>query len=236
MLEELANHRWNGNMPRGGGMETLVLQSSHGRHKQVAPDNNPNPTNSSSSNTTGRTNSNSSIRRPRGRPTGSRNKPKPPVVVARERADALRSHVLQIASGADIVGAVASFARRRQRGVSVLSGSGAVDGTSFRQPGGGDAVALRGRFEILSLSGAFLPSPATAAASGMTVYLCGGEGQVVGGNVVGELVASGPVMVVAATFANAAFQRLPIGEGEETAVAEDGPMGLQMGLMPPRRT
>ncbi|TVT99776.1 hypothetical protein EJB05_54832, partial [Eragrostis curvula] len=75
----------------------------------------------------------------------------------------MRSHVLEIASGADIVDAIAGFSRRRQRGVSVLSGSGAVTNVTLRQPAGGGgaaAVALRGRFELLSLSGAFLPAPA----------------------------------------------------------------------------
>ncbi|GJN08325.1 hypothetical protein PR202_ga26232 [Eleusine coracana subsp. coracana] len=157
-------------------------------------------------------------RRPRGRPPGSKNKPKPPVVVTRESPNAMRSHVLEIASGADIVDAIASFSRRRQRGVSVLSGSGAVTNVTLRQPsgaGGSAAVALRGRFEILSMSGAFLPAPAPPGATGLAVYLAGGQGQVVGGSVMGELVASGPVMVIAATFGNATYERLPLEQDAE---------------------
>lgn len=160
-------------------------------------------------------------RRPRGRPPGSKNKPKPPVVVTRESPNAMRSHVLEIASGADIVEAIAGFSRRRQRGVSVLSGSGAVTNVTLRQPAGtgAAAVALRGRFEILSMSGAFLPAPAPPGATGLAVYLAGGQGQVVGGSVMGELIASGPVMVIAATFGNATYERLPLDqEGEEGAV------------------
>ncbi|KAG8074411.1 hypothetical protein GUJ93_ZPchr0006g44064 [Zizania palustris] len=160
-------------------------------------------------------------RRPRGRPPGSKNKPKPPVVVTRESPNAMRSHVLEIASGADIVEAIAAFSRRRQRGVSVLSGSGAVTNVTLRQPAGtgAAAVALRGRFEILSMSGAFLPAPAPPGATGLAVYLAGGQGQVVGGSVMGELLASGPVMVIAATFGNATYERLPLDQdGEEGAV------------------
>uniref|UniRef100_A0A0D9VSE4 PPC domain-containing protein n=1 Tax=Leersia perrieri TaxID=77586 RepID=A0A0D9VSE4_9ORYZ len=165
--------------------------------------------------------SSSAGRRPRGRPPGSKNKPKPPVVVTRESPNAMRSHVLEIASGADIVEAIAGFSRRRQRGVSVLSGSGAVTNVTLRQPAGtgAAAVALRGRFEILSMSGAFLPAPAPPGATGLAVYLAGGQGQVVGGSVMGELIASGPVMVIAATFGNATYERLPLDqEGEEGAV------------------
>lgn len=49
----------------------------------------------------------------------------------------------------------------------------------------------------------------------MTIYLAGGQGQVVGGSVVGSLVASGPVMVIASTFSNATYERLPLEEEEE---------------------
>ncbi|KAG6539010.1 AT-hook motif nuclear-localized protein 20-like [Zingiber officinale] len=164
-------------------------------------------------------------RRPRGRPPGSKNKPKAPVIITRESPNALRSHVLEIASGADVMDAVATFARRRQRGVCILSGSGSVSNVTLRQPGvpppqpAAGVVALHGRFEILSLSGAFLPAPSPPGVTGLTVYLAGGQGQVVGGNVVGELVASGPVMVIAATFSNATYERLPLEEDEDAAAA-----------------
>ncbi|KAF6151388.1 hypothetical protein GIB67_012248 [Kingdonia uniflora] len=152
-------------------------------------------------------------RRPRGRPAGSKNKPKPPIIVTRESPNALRSHVLEISSGTDISDSIATFARRRQQGVSILSGNGVVTNVTLRQPAApGAVVTLHGRFEILSLSGAFLPAPSPPGATGLTVYLAGGQGQVVGGSVVGPLVASGPVMVIAATFTNATYERLPIEE------------------------
>lgn len=165
-------------------------------------------------------------RRPRGRPPGSKNKPKPPIFVTRDSPNTLRSHVMEVAGGADVAESVAQFARRRQRGVCVLSGSGSVANVTLRQPAApGAVVALHGRFEILSLTGAFLPGPAPPGATGLTVYLAGGQGQVVGGSVVGSLVAAGPVMVVAATFANATYERLPLDdddEGASTAVQGGG--------------
>ncbi|RZC52217.1 hypothetical protein C5167_020636 [Papaver somniferum] len=154
-------------------------------------------------------------RRPRGRPPGSKNKPKPPIFVTRDSPNALRSHVMEIAGGADVAESVAQFARRRQRGVYVLSGSGAVVNVTLRQPAApGAVVALPGRFEILSLAGSYLPGRAPPGATGLTVYLAGGQGQVVGGCVVGTLTASGPVMVIAATFGNATYERLPLEEAE----------------------
>ncbi|KAL4288010.1 hypothetical protein AHAS_Ahas19G0243400 [Arachis hypogaea] len=154
-------------------------------------------------------------RRPRGRPPGSKNKPKPPIFVTRDSPNALRSHVMEIAGGADVAESVAQFARRRQRGVCVLSGSGSVANVTIRQPTAPGAVVLHGRFEILSLTGAFLPGPAPPGSTGLTVYLAGGQGQVIGGSVVGSLVAVGPVMVIAATFANATYERLPLDEEDE---------------------
>ncbi|KAJ1399291.1 PPC domain, partial [Sesbania bispinosa] len=146
------------------------------------------------------------------------NKPKPPVVITKESPNALRSHILEISNGSDVAECISTFANRRHRGVSVLSGSGVVTNVTLRQPAApGGVITLQGRFEILSLSGAFLPAPSPPEATGLTVYLAGGQGQVVGGTVVGSLVASGPVMVVAATFANATYERLPIDDeqGEE---------------------
>ncbi|KAF0892201.1 hypothetical protein E2562_014794 [Oryza meyeriana var. granulata] len=165
-------------------------------------------------------------RRPRGRPPGSKNKPKPPVIITRESANTLRAHILEVGSGCDVFECVSTYARRRQRGVCVLSGSGVVTNVTLRQPSApaGAVVTLHGRFEILSLSGSFLPPPAPPGATSLTIFLAGGQGQVVGGNVVGALYAAGPVIVIAASFANVAYERLPL-EEEEAPPAQPG---LQM--------
>ncbi|MED6167695.1 AT-hook motif nuclear-localized protein 23 [Stylosanthes scabra] len=155
-------------------------------------------------------------RRPRGRPPGSKNKPKPPVIITRESANTLRAHILEVASGCDVFDSVATYARRRQRGICILSGSGTVNNVTIRQPAAaGAVVTLHGRFEILSLSGSFLPPPAPPGATSLSIYLAGGQGQVVGGSVVGELIAAGPVIVIAASFTNVAYERLPLDEDEQ---------------------
>ncbi|KGN46234.1 AT-hook motif nuclear-localized protein 18 [Cucumis sativus] len=178
--------------------------------------------------------SNSSSRRPRGRPAGSKNKPKPPIIITRDSANALRSHLIEISTASDIVDSLATFARRRQRGVCILSATGTVANVTLRQPSSpGAVITLPGRFEILSLSGSFLPPPAPPAASGLTVYLAGGQGQVVGGNVIGPLSASGPVIIMAASFGNAAYERLPIDDEDETSPAPDQMAGQQAAAAPP---
>ncbi|PSR92911.1 AT-hook motif nuclear-localized protein [Actinidia chinensis var. chinensis] len=176
-------------------------------------------------------------RKPRGRPPGSKNKPKPPIFVTRDSPNALRSHVMEVASGSDVVESIANFARRRQKGVCVLSASGTVTNVTIRhsQPSvpGGAVMALHGRFEILSLTGAFLPGPSPPGSTGLTIYLAGGQGQVVGGGVVGPLVAAGPIMVIAATFSNATYERLPLEEEEEGGVGAQGQLGGGGGGSPP---
>ncbi|RDX60443.1 AT-hook motif nuclear-localized protein 20, partial [Mucuna pruriens] len=233
----MANRWWAGNV--GMIREQELMDSNNSNN--VNANTTTTPTNSSNSNTNANTNTTeeevsrdngedqnpgshegsepgSSGRRPRGRPPGSKNKAKPPIVITKESPNALRSHVLEIATGTDVAESIAAFANRRHRGVSVLSGSGIVTNVTLRQPAAPTGViTLHGRFEILSLSGAFLPSPSPPGATGLTVYLAGGQGQVVGGAVAGSLVASGPVMVIAATFANATYERLPLEDeqGEE---------------------
>ncbi|KAL8101244.1 AT-hook motif nuclear-localized protein 24-like [Apium graveolens] len=162
-------------------------------------------------------------RKPRGRPAGSKNKPKPPIIITRDSANALRTHVMEIADGCDIMDSVATFARCRQRGVCIMSGTGSINNVTLRQPTSPGAVlTLHGRFEILSLSGSFLPPPAPPAATGLTIYLAGGQGQVVGGAVVGILLASGPVVIMAASFSNAAYERLPLEEEEAVPLPMQG--------------
>ncbi|KAM7521348.1 hypothetical protein LguiB_020310 [Lonicera macranthoides] len=177
-------------------------------------------------------------RRPRGRPPGSKNKAKPPIILTRDSPNALRSHVLEVSGGADIMDSLSNYARRRGRGVCVLSGSGTVANVTLRHPsssppptsGSGSVVTLHGRFEILSLSGTVLPPPAPPGAGGISIFMGGGQGQVVGGCVVGPLVASGAVLLMAASFANAVFERLPLEdeeEQEEGAAPQVQPTGSQ---------
>ncbi|KAI5001979.1 hypothetical protein ZWY2020_026629 [Hordeum vulgare] len=171
----------------------------------------------------------SARKRPRGRPLGSRNKPRPPVVLVRESAAAMRPVVLELAAGCDVAGAVAAFARRRGVGVSVLCGRGALAAVTLRlstSPETSRAVRLEGRFDVLSLSGTVLPAAVEGAGTPpapFSVSLAGGDGQVVGGTVAGEMTAAdGGVVLVAATFVSAEVHRLPEAEAEAVVEEADG--------------
>ncbi|KAL3729262.1 hypothetical protein ACJRO7_026373 [Eucalyptus globulus] len=135
-------------------------------------------------------------RRPRGHPPGSKNKWKRPIFMTIHSTNALRSLVMEIASGADVAEYVAWFARQRQRGVRVLSRRGTVTNVTLRQPTAlGTVVALHGRFKILSIAGSFFPGPAPPGSTGLTISLAGGGGQVVGSSVMGSLMALGPIVL-----------------------------------------
>jgi len=163
-------------------------------------------------------------RKPRGRPPGSKNKPKPPVIITRENGNAMRPHILEVAGGCDVGDSVASFSRRRQRGVCVMGASGTVSNVTLRQPTTpGATVTFHGRFEIISLSGAFLPHPSSAPTTGLTVSLAGAAGQVLGGCVVGTLMAAGPVLVIAASFVGQTYERLPLDPDDEGGLSMGGP-------------
>ncbi|XP_010277472.1 PREDICTED: AT-hook motif nuclear-localized protein 17-like [Nelumbo nucifera] len=155
------------------------------------------------------------VRRPRGRPPGSKNKPKPPVIITRDTECAMRPQVLEVPGGLDVVDAISRFSRRRNLGVCVLSGSGTVANVTLRQPSTnpGATVTFHGRFDILSISATFLPPSSTSLPSsvnGFTISLAGPQGQILGGSVVGSLLAAGTVFIVAATFSNPSYHRLPL--------------------------
>ncbi|XP_020581394.1 AT-hook motif nuclear-localized protein 23-like [Phalaenopsis equestris] len=184
------------------------------------------------------------LRRPRGRPPGSRNKLKLPLVVTRETPNTLQCHILEIASGSDVFTVLSDYARRRQCGVCILTGHGTVTNVSIRQPAAASSILnLHGQFELLSLSGSFLPPPAPPGATSLAIFLtAGGQGQVVGGSVIGALIAVGPVIVVASLFANAAYERLPVDEETyQSTAAGDGssrkllnlPLNFPNGQLPP---
>ncbi|PKI31755.1 hypothetical protein CRG98_047854, partial [Punica granatum] len=154
------------------------------------------------------------VRRPRGRPPGSKNKPKPPVVITREPEPVMSPYILEIPGGADVVESISRFCRRKGMGLCILTGSGTVANCTLRQPSAGNVpagatVTFHGRFEILSISATFLHQTlAFPIPNGFSISLAGPQGQIVGGYVAGPLLAAGPVFVVAASFNNPSYHRL----------------------------
>ncbi|KAK7258628.1 hypothetical protein RIF29_24209 [Crotalaria pallida] len=164
----------------------------------------------------------STTRRLRGRPKGSKNKPKQPIIVTKPSPDTLLSHVIEFASGVNIVESLFRFAMTHQTGLCVLSATGTVVNVTLQQEPGAIMV-LHGQHNIVSLTGSFFPSgSAPPMLTTLTICLASSEGRMIGGAVVGPLVASGTVTVMVANFANAIYERLPLPIKENDKEGQSG--------------
>ncbi|XP_057509089.1 AT-hook motif nuclear-localized protein 1-like [Actinidia eriantha] len=113
-------------------------------------------------------------------------------------------HVITVNAGEDVTMKVISFSQQGSRAICILSANGAISNVTLHQPNSsGGTLTYEGRFEILSLTGSFMPtfSGGTKSRSGgMSVSLAGPDGRVLGGGLAGLLVAAGPVQVVVGSF------------------------------------
>ncbi|XP_019443911.1 PREDICTED: AT-hook motif nuclear-localized protein 7-like isoform X1 [Lupinus angustifolius] len=114
------------------------------------------------------------------------------------------THIITVNAGKDITMEVISFSQRGPRAICILSANGFISNVTLRQPdSSGGTLTYEGRFEILSLSGSFMPTgnqETRSRSGGMSVSLVSPDGRVVGGGVAGLLVAAGPVQVVVGSF------------------------------------
>ncbi|KAK6936353.1 PPC domain [Dillenia turbinata] len=113
-------------------------------------------------------------------------------------------HVITVNAGEDVTMKILLFSQQGSRAICILSANGSISNVTLRQPNSsGGTLTYEGRFEILSLSGSFMPTETAGTKSrsgGMSVSLAGPDGRVLGGGIAGLLVAAGPVQVVVGSF------------------------------------
>ncbi|KAG8382354.1 hypothetical protein BUALT_Bualt05G0068600 [Buddleja alternifolia] len=113
-------------------------------------------------------------------------------------------HIITVNAGEDVTMKVISFSQQGPRAICILSANGVISSVTLRQPdSSGGTLTYEGRFEILSLSGSFMPSETGGMrnrSGGMSVSLASPDGRVVGGGVAGLLVAASPVQIVVGSF------------------------------------
>lgn len=113
-------------------------------------------------------------------------------------------HIIAVNAGEDVMNKVISFSQQGPRAICILSANGIVSSATLRQPdSSGGTLTYEGRFEILSLSGSFMPAETGGMrnrSGGMSVSLSSPDGRVVGGGVAGLLVAASPVQIVVGSF------------------------------------
>ncbi|CAL5429770.1 unnamed protein product [Camellia sinensis] len=106
-------------------------------------------------------------------------------------------HIITVNAGEDVTMKVISFSQQGPRAICILSANGVISSVTLRQPdSSGGTLTYEGRFEILSLTGSFMPAETGGIrnrSGGMSVSLASPDGRVVGGGVAGLLVAASPV-------------------------------------------
>ncbi|XP_052118348.1 AT-hook motif nuclear-localized protein 1 [Arachis duranensis] len=142
--------------------------------------------------------------------SGKRGKVRPPGSVSKAKFEAsgldarqsvliLPPHFITANSGEII-----SFSQQGPRAICILSANVVISSVTLRQPdSSGGTLTYEGRFEILSLSGSFMPNDnggTRSRSGGMSISLASPDGRVVGGGVAGLLVAASPVQVVVGSF------------------------------------
>ncbi|KAL8053683.1 hypothetical protein ABFX02_05G088900 [Erythranthe guttata] len=113
-------------------------------------------------------------------------------------------HIITVNAGEDVTMKVISFSQQGPRAICILSANGVISSVTLRQPdSSGGTLTYEGRFEIVSLTGSFMPSETGGMrnrSGGMSVSLASPDGRVVGGGVAGLLVAASPVQIVIGSF------------------------------------
>ncbi|KAG0460367.1 hypothetical protein HPP92_020664 [Vanilla planifolia] len=152
------------------------------------------------------------MKRGRGRPSGFFTKQQPRIeleltgeMVACSAGANFTAHVITVAAGEDVTMKIISFSQQGPRAICILSANGVISNATLRQPdsSGGTLTYEQGRFELLSLSGSFMPNEngdTRSRSGGMSVSLASPDGRVVGGGIAGLLVAASPVQVVVGSF------------------------------------
>ncbi|KAF7809988.1 AT-hook motif nuclear-localized protein 8-like [Senna tora] len=191
------------------GFNIDAAKKKRGRPRKYSPDGNialglaPTPMSSSAGqgDSNGTPSTDPASKKHRGRPPGS----------GKKQMDALGSagvgftpHVILVKAGEDIAAKIMAFSQQGPRTVCILSANGAIGNVSLRQAAtSGGTVQYEGRFEIISLSGSFLPyddNSGRSRAGGLSVSLAGSDGKVLGGGVAGMLIAASPVQVIVGSF------------------------------------
>ncbi|XP_058784294.1 AT-hook motif nuclear-localized protein 28-like [Vicia villosa] len=165
----------------------------------------------------------SSSRKPKGRPLGSKNKPKPPVVIEGNPNMLMEPVFIQIPAGNDVVETLINLARTHQANITVLSGSGLVSNVTILHPiSRAPTFPIKATLHMISISGTYLNANsvgishqfiADQSRSSFSIYFCGDRRQVHGGIIGGKIEAVGVVSIRATLFKNPGFHRVAIVNG-----------------------
>ncbi|XP_020222977.1 AT-hook motif nuclear-localized protein 17 [Cajanus cajan] len=151
----------------------------------------------------------SSNRNPRGRPMGSKNKPKLNIMSITEPTAMLS--LIHVPQGHDVVESIMDYARREHANVTILGGSGTIARVTLHNTSGGStALTLHGPFTLVSFTGTYVYNDRYTLNTGATppphmafgISLCTARGQLFQGAVGGKVIAGEAVSLTVSTFRN----------------------------------
>ncbi|TKY61565.1 AT-hook motif nuclear-localized protein 17 [Spatholobus suberectus] len=164
-----------------------------------------------------------------GRPLGSKNKPKPPLMINQGREQSLKPIFIEVPNNSDVIEAVVQFARRYQVSITLLSASGSILSATLRRiHSHTSAFTVYGPFTLISLVGTYINNNSIASSSSLSltsssvdlrcsfrISFSSISGQSFIGVVGGKVVAANKVTLVVNTFKNFEIHKDGIDDGGE---------------------
>ncbi|KAG5010965.1 hypothetical protein AAZX31_07G214000 [Glycine max] len=151
-------------------------------------------------------------KKPRGRPPGSKNKPKTTSFPVGQPAEpSMKLVIVNVTPGSDIIESILDVARRGHVSLTILSASGTISKVTLHNSiHGVAALTLRGPFTLLSLNGSYLHNNHYTLHPGATpppplsfgISFSTSQGQVFGGAIGGRVIAGDDVSLTISTFKN----------------------------------
>lgn len=114
-------------------------------------------------------------------------------------------HVLIVNPGEDVSMKIIALSQQGPRSICIISASGVISNVTLRQTDtSGATLTYEGRFQILSLTGSFIPTEVGGSrlgrSGGISISLISVDGRVVGGVLAGLLIAASPVQIIVGSF------------------------------------
>ncbi|XP_058783544.1 AT-hook motif nuclear-localized protein 16-like [Vicia villosa] len=174
----------------------------------------------------------SSSKKRKGRPQGSRNKPKSRIIIKENREALTEVVTIKISVGEDIMEALINYAIRRQTDIVVSRGFGLVCNVTLLDPVSCvPLLPIEGPLHMTSLFGTYvnpnfdcIPPQfiANPPCSSFTIYFSGINGHVFGGVVGGKIIAAGVIFINATLVKKTAFHRAVSIKRNDREIEEGG--------------
>lgn len=151
------------------------------------------------------------VKRPRGRPFGSKNKPRGNIANNPSPTQITNKVTLQLPPKVNIIQWVANFAHQNKVSVAILTGSGSISEVTLKCMGTQlPPQAFIEELNLISFSGVYIISPSAGGSTTTNFFnatLARKNGSVIGGSAL-HMVASVPILLYVLTFSDPEFYKI----------------------------